>query len=88
MYSLVNKPLKGSKYFKESNHRYKQKIEKAYILKQMIVKQQETKVKQNEKVQEVHWGVGNCIWYWNDASQPDANYDFQGQVKVQSQSQT
>jgi hypothetical protein len=46
--------LKGVKHFKESNHRYKQKIEKDYILKQLISKQQETKVKQNEKIQEVY----------------------------------
>lgn len=45
--------LKGSKYFKESNHRYKQKIEKDYIIEQMKLKQQEKKVKQNEKIQEV-----------------------------------
>jgi hypothetical protein len=37
----------------DNSHKYKQKIEKAYILKQMIVKQQETKVNQNEKIQEV-----------------------------------
>jgi len=36
-----------------NSHKYKQKIEKAYILKQMIVKQQETKVNQDEKIQEV-----------------------------------
>ena len=42
--------VKGSKYFKESNHRDKQKIEKDYIIEQMKVKQKEMKVKQNEKV--------------------------------------
>ena len=36
------------------NHRYKQIIEKKYILEQLISKQQATKVKQNEKIQEVH----------------------------------
>ena len=45
--------LKGVKFFKESNHRYKQKIEKDYILKQLISKQKEKKVNQNEKIQEV-----------------------------------
>jgi len=45
--------LKGSKYFKESNHRNKQKIEKDYIIEQMKLKQQEKKVKQDEKIQEV-----------------------------------
>jgi hypothetical protein len=25
-------------------------------------------VKQNEKIQEIYWRVGNRIWYWNDAS--------------------
>ena len=42
--------VKGSKYFKESNHRDKQKIEKDYIIEQMKLKQKEMKVKQNEKV--------------------------------------
>jgi hypothetical protein len=42
--------LKGSKYFKESNHRNKQKIEKDYIIEQMKLKQQEKKVKQDEKI--------------------------------------
>jgi hypothetical protein len=41
--------LKGYKYFKESNHRNKQKVEKDYILEQMKLKQQE-KVKQDEKI--------------------------------------
>ena len=45
--------LKGSKYFKESNHRHKQKIEKDYIIEQMKLKQQEKKG-QDEKIQEVH----------------------------------
>ncbi len=42
--------VKGSKYFKESNHRDKQKIEKDYIIEQMKLKQKEMKAKQNEKV--------------------------------------
>jgi hypothetical protein len=45
---------KVSRYLKESNHRYKQKIEKDYIIEQMKSKQQEKKAKQDEKVQEVH----------------------------------
>ena len=44
--------VKGSKYFKESNHRDKQKIEKDYIYQQFVNK--EKKVKQDEKIQEVH----------------------------------
>ena len=43
---------KGSKYFKESNHRYKQKIEKDYIIEQMKLKQQ-AKKGQNEEVQAI-----------------------------------
>ena len=39
---------------KESNHKYKQRIEKDYIIEQMKSKQQEKKAKQDEKVQEVH----------------------------------
>lgn len=46
--------LKGVKHFKESDHRYKQKIEKDYILKQMMSKQQETKETKNEKIQEIY----------------------------------
>jgi len=53
-----------------------------------LERSKEKKAKQDEKIQEVHWGVGNCIWYWNDASQPDASDYIQGQIKVQSQSQT
>jgi hypothetical protein len=37
---------------KEKAHRYKQKVEKAYILHRL--KNNEQKVKQNEKIQEVH----------------------------------
>jgi len=44
--------LKGSRYFKESNHRDKQKIEKDYIIEQMKSKQQEKKG-QNEEVQAI-----------------------------------
>jgi hypothetical protein len=50
-YNSVN--LKGARFFKESVHRDKQKIEKNYIIEQMKLKQQE-KVKQDEKIQEVH----------------------------------
>jgi hypothetical protein len=46
------KNLKGSKYFKESNHRNKQKIEKDYIIEQMKLKQQ-AKKGQDEKVQAI-----------------------------------
>ena len=35
---------------KESNHKYKQRIEKDYIIEQMKSKQQEKKAKQDEKV--------------------------------------
>jgi hypothetical protein len=37
---------------KEKAHRYKQKLEKSYILHRMI--NAEKKVKQDEKIQEVH----------------------------------
>jgi hypothetical protein len=37
---------------KEKAHRYKQKVEKAYILHRL--KNNEQKVKQNEKIQEVY----------------------------------
>jgi hypothetical protein len=37
---------------KEKAHRYKQRVEKAYILHRL--KNNEQKVKQNEKIQEVH----------------------------------
>jgi len=37
---------------KEKTHRYKQKVEKAYILHRL--KNNEQKVKQNEKIQEVY----------------------------------
>jgi hypothetical protein len=49
-YSMKN--LKGTKYFKESNHRNKQKLEKDYIIEQMKLKQQEKKG-QDEEVQAI-----------------------------------
>jgi|LauGreDrversion4_2_1035121.scaffolds.fasta_scaffold3173732_2 hypothetical protein len=38
---------------KEIDHRHKQKIEKAYVLQRMMQSEKQTKVNQNEKVQEV-----------------------------------
>jgi hypothetical protein len=39
---------------KENSHRYKQKLEKAYVLHKMIESQKQIKEKSNEKIQEVH----------------------------------
>jgi len=46
-----SKAIKAGQVIKENAHRYKQDIEKDYIYQQFINK--ETKVKQNEKIQEV-----------------------------------
>ena len=50
---FVNKKAtKQCQVIKENAHRYKQDVEKDYIYQQFINK--EKKVKQNEKIQEVH----------------------------------
>jgi hypothetical protein len=46
------KAIKSGQVTKENAHRYKQDVEKDYIYQQFINK--EKKVKQNEKIQEVH----------------------------------
>ena len=72
------KAIKSGQVTKENAHRYKQDVEKDYIYQQFVNK--EKKAKQDEKIQEVHWGVGNRIRYRNDASQSDASNQFQRQV--------
>ncbi len=50
---FVNKKaIKHGQVIKENAHRHKQDVEKDYIYQQFINK--EKKVKQNEKIQEVH----------------------------------
>ncbi len=46
------KAVKHGSVIRENAHRYKQDIEKDYIYQQFINK--EKKVRQNEKIQEVH----------------------------------
>ena len=74
------KAIKAGQVIKENAHRYKQDVEKDYIYQQFINK--EKKAKQDEKIQEVHWRVGNRNRYRNDASKPNASNKFQGQVKI------
>lgn len=46
------KAIKAKQVIKENAHRYKQDVEKDYIYQQFVNK--EKKVKQDEKIQEVH----------------------------------
>ena len=46
------KAIKAGQVIKENAHRYKQDVEKHYMYQQFVNK--ERKVKQDEKIQEVH----------------------------------
>ena len=53
---------------REKAHRYKQDVEKSYVLQLLIQQEKQVKETKNEKIQEVHWRIGYRIRYRNDAS--------------------
>ena len=58
MSSLVNhvriRKAKAGRTNKERAHRYKQDVEKSYVLQLLIQQEKQVKETKNEKVQEVH----------------------------------
>ena len=52
---FVNKKaIKHGQVIKENAHRYKQDVEKSYVLQLLIQQEKQVKETKNEKVQEVH----------------------------------